>query len=793
MSLQSLFYTKFRRTLMKKIVLSTMLLMLVLVLSVCFVACNGETNTSDTGTSGTSGSSDTSNTTENNNPPAVDIGKEVEIDGITYVLKSAGSYWLKDAKEYAKPELVIPNDIEGIPVTSIYDSAFEGNTNLISVTIADNVHYISNLAFKGCTALREVKFSENSQLTAIYPEAFMGCSSLVSFTVPKNVTSIDLAAFLDCNKLVEVINRSKLFLEKGATNHGHLANYAITVTRSASATSEIITQGDFLFYVYDRMEYIDIEDENGNVIERKKVRLIDRYLLSYTGTATEVTLPASFTDPADDKEYDYTVYPYAFAYNTSLKKVTIPDSVLTIGKFAFIGCTAVEEMTVPYVGDNNGNFHFGYLFGALASNQNGEYVPETLKTITVTSAARIGYRGFYDLKHVTKINLPNTLTSIGTDVFRGCIGLTELTLPESLESIESMALRDCTGLISITIPSKITLISTRLFDGCTALKTVSLPAGILEVEAEAFRGCTAIEEVTLPAGVTVLNDRLFSGCTELKTIIALGAITAIGNEVFSNCAKLATFAVPENLLSVGSNAFQNCTAIVTVENGVTYFGKWAVACDPAAEAPALRADTVGIAASTFKGCTLIKTIELPATIAFIGAEAFSGCSNLKSIALPNSLTAIADNTFMDCVKLESVSIPATIQYIGTAAFQNCKALKAVSLPAGIEIIKSNTFYGCVALTEFTVPESVTVIEPYAFEGCKKLANVTFENVENWVCVAKENLVAGTAMDVSDAAANAKSLVNTKNNPVYKHFWKVIVPEEAPEKNPEETPEVTPEG
>ena len=759
---------------MKKIALSTILLLLVLITAVAFVSCDRAPSNTTTPTTEPTTEPTTDPNGGNNGEPFVESEKTV--DGIVYLKKSATSYWVKDASAYTGKTLEIPAQIDGIPVTVIGASAFQDNTAITAVSIPDGVIYISNAAFKGCSALRSVTFGKNSALEEIYPEAFMGCINMISFTIPSKVTQIYTSAFLDCHKLVEVNNLSKLTLKEGTAEHGHVASYLITNKRS-TMSSEIITQGDFVFYKHSYMK--EVEKDDGST---SKVPTTDRYLIAYTGTATNLVLPTSMVDPADSKEYSYAVYPYAFYGNTAITEVTVPTGAASIGKYAFAGCNAIAEMTIPYVGSNNGDFHLGFIFGALASSLNGDYVPESLKTINVTDTTRIAYRGFYNLKHVTTINLPDTLREIGTDVFSGCTGLTEINLPAGLVSIESQAFRYCTGLTTINLPAQVTKLATRVFEGCTNLTTINFPAGITEIEAEAFRDCTALQSFNIPAGVTVIADRLFSGCTNLVTVTLPTQITSIGAGAFNGCEKLGTLALPATVAKVGAGAFNGCTALLSVEGGVSYVGKWAVACDPATANVTLRNDTVGIAASAFNGCSALVTISIPNTVAYIGDSAFYNCAKLTSVTIPNGVTAIEDNTFYGCSELKTVSVPASVQSFGSKAFYNCKKLEAITIPAGVTTIKAETFYGCAKLKNVAIPASVTLIEANAFQACNQLISVTFENTENWICVDKEILTSGTAMDVTNAMTNASNLAGARSQFRTK-FWKVVIPEAAPEETP----------
>lgn len=99
-------------------------------------------------------------------------------------------------------EIVIPNEYNEKPVTSIGDNAFQNGKRLTGVTIPSSVTSIGSYAFSGCSGLTSITIP--SGVTSIGSSAFRNCSGLTSITIPSSVTSINSYAFQDCSSLASI-------------------------------------------------------------------------------------------------------------------------------------------------------------------------------------------------------------------------------------------------------------------------------------------------------------------------------------------------------------------------------------------------------------------------------------------------------------------------------------------------------------------------------------------------------------------------------------------------------------
>ena len=241
---------------------------------------------------------------------------DFEVDGIYYNITSSTDLTVEVTYKGYEPSsygeysgyITIPSTVfysgEQYSVISIGYCAFYDCSSLTSVTIPESVISIGDYAFYACWDLTSITIPEG--VTSIGDYAFSGCSSLTSITIPESVTSIGDYAFSGCSSLYTIINYSNLYLIKGSSDHGEVAYYAKKVLN----VKELITFNDFQF-----IKSNDIH-----------------YLVNYIGEDTEITLPENYNGN------NYIISNYAFYDCSSLTSITIPESVTSIGNFAFKNC-----------------------------------------------------------------------------------------------------------------------------------------------------------------------------------------------------------------------------------------------------------------------------------------------------------------------------------------------------------------------------------------------------------------------------------------------------------------------
>ena len=558
----------------------------------------------------------------------------------------------------------------------------------------------------------------------------------------------------------------------------HLSVFIVTIIfsilLSACSEPQIITN-----YIpaanedsFDRPEWIEKEPEN--LVPFNDDSTGYRYAYSHSdrtyyffGVVDKERIGDTFTVPSSYNGLPVTrIHDSAFEDNTTLRTVTIPSSIKSIGDSAFEGCSALETV----------NFSQG------------------LETIERDA--------FKNCKSLAELNLPFGLKSIDGWAFYGMSSLKTLEFPESIEYLGD-GLFSSSGIETVAIPKNIDGITDSMFQNCQSLNEVILHEGVTKIGANAFRkssynfddydqitfygvyafaecqnfpdkivipeGTTfvgaglfyksAVKEVEMSEGVTEIPDNCFYGCWALTSVKVPDSVKRIGSNAFSNCTALNTsIHIPASLEEIGSYAFYRYKMGDRIELPVSarLLGEGAFR-ESMITGMSINAVDASIGRDFCRDCKALETVfidsgtigdyafygcEKPIQVTFgydnvlgvrsIGEYAFSR-SGVRRLHIYGSLTSIGPYAFANCSDLKYVWMPNSVKEVGEGAFMQCSSLQYVNslsnytfpennsadrgegaIASRLEVIGNSAFYLCDELCYIQLPPTVTWVGMYAF-------------------------------------------------------------------------------
>ena len=313
--------------------------------------------------------------------------------------------------------------------------------------------------------------------------------------------------------------------------------------------------------------------------------------------------------------------------------------------------------------------------------------------------SKIGDRVFYNYKYVlTSVQIPDTVTEIGSNAFYNCTSLKSVTIQDDK-------------------PSCVKKIGRQAFMFCSELTDIPILDSVTEIGSESFHQCEKLDTVTIPEGVTSVADGMFSYCYSLHTVTLPNSVTAIEERAFTGTA-LTQIHIPANVAQIGTDAFSECFAL----SAITSDSESYPAIDNVLYEKSANGDYALIRYPSQRADSAFK---IPNGVARIEAHAFDCCSYLASVKMPDSVVSIGTGAFMNCQKLHDIEFSCRITELPESVFAGCISLKSIDIPEGITQILDDAFAGCEQLERIAIPSSVTKIPESAFSSCESLITVEY--------------------------------------------------------------------
>ena len=367
---------------------------------------------------------------------------------------------------------------------------------------------------------------------------------------------------------------------------------------------------------------------------------------------------------------------------TGIKKVTIPNTVTTIGNYAFYGCTSLTDINMPAELKKTGSNTF---------SKTPWFNNITAEFAVVGKGVLIKYNG-----NAEEITVPSNVGYLA-DAFKGNDNITKLVIPETVKGICDSAFAGCYSLIDIDIAKTISDIGAGAFDDtvwlvCQKQDFVTVGNGVLikyngtdenvvigsdvKYISGAFYGNKTVKNVTVPVTVKNVTYGTFTDCKSLESVEFKGMDTVLAGGLFYDCDKLKKVILPSGLKMIPDNLFY--------------------------------------------GCLKLEQVNIPGTVKYIGDTAFYYCDKLTELTLPDGIKEIGTGAFYGCTVLEKMNLPNSISKLGEACFACCYALEIESIPVSVTVLESTVFSYCDKMDKITVSDKIYKIGTATFEGDKKI-------------------------------------------------------------------------
>ena len=408
----------------------------------------------------------------------------------------------------------------------------------------------------------------------------------------------------------------------------------------------------------------------------------------------------------------------AFSGCTEIKSISIPNSVESIGDFAFQDCENLKTVKVQWITP----LPIDESVFAGVDLKGSEDDPDSGVTLVVLQGYADEYRAadvWKDFKNI------NEYYDLDVNMIFKDENVKMICLAWDTNKDGELSYREA----SVVTDLGAAFVGNTMITSFTELRSFS---GLQNIAASTFKGCSNLEEITFPRNLVSIGQEAFVGCTNLKTVYMQESLSTIGDYAFQGCANINSINWSSALTDIGNYAFQGCAAITT---------------NPFQTGNANKVKTIG--AHAFDGCAGIPSLNIPGSVISTGEGAFANCTSCATIDVSSTNQTYksfvhkrSGTTYIRCGILDKAT--GTILYAfasgakllnntfdnekGTTtpvkeikpyALAGAKLITALNL-TGVETLDAHACENLEGLTTLTFPESVKTIGEEAFLNCKNL-------------------------------------------------------------------------
>lgn len=531
------------------------------------------------------------------------------------------------------PAEVIDNSGRHLVVSVIYShdgrSYFQNNADITEVNIPASIKGIMDKTFYGCTGLTSVSMPGVEEIGEY---AFGDCINLTNVNMA-SLKKIGDYAFAACNiSSIDLTNIESL--GKGAFIAAKLTSitwgHHITQIPEDAFSQTLLT----------------------SVIIPKEITTIGANAFGHSPKLTSI----SFQN--EGLEGEMTLENGAFAFCTSLRSVTIPGSVKTIGQNAFRGCTSLTEVHLQSGVEVIG----AYAFSGCAALSGDLTIPETVKRVNESAFQDCPFGGTLTMKAQRQTEVGYDLGSVfhGNQRLKFSHIVLEGPEPSALVTTFGSSSPNPSSIIStpidaITIRPSVKKLSPSAFQfaNFSKLSSLTIPSSVKEIGVSAFYrvNFSPSLHITIPSSVTKIGELAFSESNLVGLTIKDGGLSEIPFGFCESCINLSQVNLPQGLTKIKEKAFCYTKSLTNID---------------------FPAELTEIEPWAFAGSALT-SILLPEGLYTIGTRAFEECSSLANITpLPSTIVRIENYAFAGCPLQgdANMMIPSSLRYIGTDVFDS---------------------------------------------------------------------------------------------------------------------------